>query len=359
MMMDFTRVLTEYINNDVVLNTLVVMELAGVYETPCDDCRRLADEIGNHVPSATTEQREQFAALVRSREPESIERLFERVETMPAPNIYASGLPTYFRYAVNQVFSGIGWDLRLGVLDSFLRKRLESDATDHVFVSFNYDLALDKCIESATDGSWQPRDGYGFEFPFYVVGNAASEHPGYAAAGRSCVGLPSSTKRFRLIKPHGSLNFLVPQRASGLFEPAKMLLPLTSDLKLRYWPSALTFNYVVRPDDWPRDVKILIAPPSPQKPEVLRQAVSDEFDAIESADEVFILGYSLPKTDTDQRDLIGKAVKERRTQIERLTIVNRNAPDDYFEDVTELFDPQETPQRFNNGFFDFAQGGGQ
>jgi hypothetical protein len=98
-------------------------------------------------------------------------------------------------------------------------------------------------------------------------------------------------------------------------------------------------------------VKILIAPPSPQKPEVLRQATYDEFEAIKSADEVFVLGYSLPKTDQDQRNLVRRAVKERNTPIRRLTVVNFKASEEYFDEVQELFEPREM-RRFNEGFVD-------
>jgi hypothetical protein len=353
LMMDFTRVLTEFISNDVVLNTLVAMELGDVYKRSCLDCKRLAEQIGGDVPRAPKAQRDRFAELVSSREPESIETLFERIVLKEPGNIYASSLPTYFRYAVNQVFVGIGWDLKLDVLESFLRRRFADGARTHVFISFNYDLVLDKCIELAADGLWQPRDGYGFEFPSYTIGDALSEHPGYAAEERASKELPTGTGRFRLIKPHGSLNWLVPQGRSGTAEPTEMLLPLTSDLKIRYWPATQTFNYVRRPGEWPRDVKILIAPPSPQKPAVLRQATCDEFEAIKSTDEVFVLGYSLPQTDQDQRDLVKRAVKERDAPIRRLTIVNLNECTEYFDEVQDLLEPQET-RRFNDGFVDFA-----
>jgi hypothetical protein len=155
-MMDFTRVLTEFVSNDVVLNTLVVMELGDVYETSCAECKQLAERIGKNVPKASADERNRFAEFVRSRQPESIEALFSRIDA-EAANIYASGLPAYFRYAINQVFVGIGWDLEMTVLERFLRARFE-DHGEHVFVSFNYDLILDKCIESASDGMWRPRD---------------------------------------------------------------------------------------------------------------------------------------------------------------------------------------------------------
>jgi hypothetical protein len=352
LMMDFTKVLTEYVSNDVVLNTLVVMELGDVYERSCPECKQLAEQIGRDVPRASEDERAQFVRLVRSRQPESIEALFDRIETTEPANIYASGLPAYFRYAINQVFVAIGWDLEIGVLENFLRRKFKDDG-DHVFVSFNYDLVLDKCIESATDSMWQPRNGYGFEFPFYATVDPASEHPGDAVEERSSQELPLSVDRFRVIKPHGSLNWLVPQGISGAAEPAEMLIPLTRDLKIRYWGPTQTFNYTQRPRELPRDIKILIAPPSPQKPEVLRQAKSAEFDSLAAADEVFVLGYSFPKTDRDQLELVRTAIKERETPIRRATVVNFNAPKEYFDETEALLKPCEM-RCFNEGFADFA-----
>jgi hypothetical protein len=288
---------------------------------------------------------------VRSRQPESIEALFSRIEAEPA-NIYASGLPAYFRYAINQVFVGIGWDLEMTVLERFLRARFK-DRGEHVFVSFNYDLILDKCIEMASDGMWQPKDGYGFDFPFYITRDPASEDPGSAVAERPSLELPRSADRFRIIKPHGSLNWLVPQGTSGAAEPADMLIPLTVDLKIRYWPPTQTFNYTQRPGEWPRDIQILIAPPSPNKPKVLRRATSDEFKALTTADEIFVLGYSFPKSDRDQMDLVQRAVNERNARISRVNVVNFRAPLEYFEEIEDLFRPLEM-RRFNTGFADFA-----
>jgi hypothetical protein len=357
LMMDFTNVLTEGIANDVILNTLVVMELGEVYEQPCTDCRKLAERIGRNVPQASIADREQFAQLVRARQPESIEMLFERAENRgSSANIYASDLHAYFRHGINQVFASIGWDLELPILERFLRAKFEHDGNGHVFVSFNYDLVLDKCIESASDNQWQPRNGYGFEFPFYTTIDPESEHPGSAAQGRSSVELPIGTDRIKLIKPHGSLNWLVPQNNSGAADPGEMLIPLSPDMKIRYWPSSQTFNYTQRPGEWPRDVKILIAPPSPQKPEVLRRAASDEFDALRVAEDVFVLGYSFPKTDRDQMELLRTAVSARKAPIDSVTVVNFRASATYFDDIESLLKPQRM-QRFNDGFADFVSKG--
>jgi hypothetical protein len=200
---------------------------------------------------------------------------------------------------------------------------------------------------------WQPRNGYGFEFPFYTAGDPTSEHPGDAVEERPSQELPLSVDRFRVIKPHGSLNWLVPQGRSGTAEPAEMLIPLTRDLKIRYWSSAQTYNWTQRPGELPRDMKILIAPPSPQKPEVLRRAKSDEFDSLVAAEEIFVLGYSFPRTDRDQLELVRTAIKERKAPIRRATVVNFKAPKEYFDETEALLKPREM-RCFNGGFVDFA-----
>jgi hypothetical protein len=100
-------------------------------------------------------------------------------------------------------------------------------------------------------------------------------------------------------------------------------------------------------------MKILIAPPSPQKPEVLRRAKSDEFDSLVAAEEIFVLGYSFPRTDRDQLELVRTAIKERKAPIRRATVVNFKAPKEYFDETEALLKPREM-RCFNGGFVDFA-----
>src|SRR5580658_1819367 len=76
LMMDFAQVLAEYARSEVVLKTLAGMEVGKVYTTACDGCIRLARTIlgGGQVKDS---ERDGFAKLVRYRQPESIEALFE------------------------------------------------------------------------------------------------------------------------------------------------------------------------------------------------------------------------------------------------------------------------------------------
>jgi hypothetical protein len=277
---------------------------------------------------------------------------------MRSPNANASGLPVRFRYALNQVFSVIGWDLQLDLLTRFLAEQFADDRRTHVFVSFNYELALDRAVEIASRGLWQPRDGYGFVLPFYTMGDPTSDSPNDAVSAFSSEELPRGSPRIQILKPHGSLNWLRPRQSIASSEESAgaattMIVPLSNSLELRYWTSANTFNYISLPDQLPDDVEILIAPPSPTKLLIMPQTRSLEFDAIKEADEVFVVGYSMPRTDRDQWDLISRARKARNTAIQRLTIINRGASLEYIADMRSLFQPQTT-RIFNDGFADFA-----
>jgi hypothetical protein len=348
LMMDFVPVLADYcLNSDVVLNALVQMEIGRVYETACDDCLSLAEQIGRDVPAADRAIRDRFAALVRSRPPESVEALLERVESTKPDTVaaaYAHGLPALFRYAINDLFSTIGWDLNLDPLIRFLKRKFAEDASrTHVFVSFNYDLALDRAIELASDRDWQPQGGYGFEFPFYITDNSTA-----CAAGP----LPRSSPRIQILKPHGSLNWLRRRDHAG-----SMVLPLSEKMELRYWAIAdpcHAINFPGQsgsPDFRSANVEILITPPSPTKVPVIDSVRSAECDAIKSADEVFVIGYSMPTTDRDQWSLISGVVGKR--EVSKLTVVNYNAPAGYFEGLRSLFQPL-CFRKFNGGFAEFA-----
>lgn len=238
-----------------------------MYESTCDACKRSARQLEGNVPTASQDQRVHFAELVKSRKRESIERLLDRASSINPRNAWASTMPTYFRYAINQVFSRIGWGLRLDVLKHFLDRRFKDKGSTHVFISFNYDLALDRSIECSSDRVWQPRDGYGFEFPFYITMDPVSDSPNHSSGALPTRLLPRSSSAIKILKPHGSLNWLMRRAmpAADCGDPNEMVLPLDQTLQLRYWPSLRNHNFISRTNDLPRDFEILITPPNPEQ----------------------------------------------------------------------------------------------
>ena len=356
MMMDFAHVMADYVDNDVVLNALVQMEFAHVYESVCEQCEQFADSLD--VPKAGQQERARFAELVRSRQPESIERLLDRAWNNRESDVWASGLPTLFRYAINQVFSTIGWNLRLDVLEQFLVRQFAGSSQSHTFVSFNYDLALDRSIERSSGGLWQPRDGYGFEFPFYTTEDTQSDSPNGGAGASQTQSLPCCSTAIKILKPHGSLNWLMRTgrltNTGNLGDPFRMVLPLDQQSRLRYWASPHTFNYISGTDEWPRNFEILIAPPLPSKPVVMQRILASEAEAICFADEIFVIGYSFPQTDEDQRMLVCEAAKRAKIN-KTLTVVNCGESPAYFQRISDIFEvPRARTRSFNDGFERFA-----
>jgi hypothetical protein len=359
LMADFVQVLTEHAGNKVVRDTLVGMEVGNVYEAACNECLTLATALRGRE-QVTDEERDRFAKLVRNRPSESIEAIFQKVESMnpetPGSEI-RSGFHDYFRYAINEVFATVGWDLQLDLLTGFLQRQFSQDAArSHIFVSFNYDLALDRAVGIASRENWQPRNGYGFEFPFYTVD---------AANASSAEGIPTGSQKIQILKPHGSLNWLrrmrngvPPEGISGMVVPLESRWELDTGIHwdLRYWPTE-PFKSVHFPDGVGASrVGIMIAPPSPTKPPIMPQLLSAESDAVSKADEVFVIGYSLPETDQDQWKLIDSAVRARAVPIPRLTIINYNWRPEDFQRICCLFRPR-CVCTFNHGFAEFAARG--
>jgi hypothetical protein len=143
----------------------------------------------------------------------------------------------------------------------------------------------------------------------------------------------------------------------GADDASDMVLPLSRKLELRYWADSnpfhsINFSQLGSLDFGSPNVEILIAPPSPAKPSVMPRLRAAEIDAITKADEVFVIGWSLPETDHDQQELIKDAVGRRSKDIRRLTVVNYKASAKYFEDVKGVFKPRDT-REFNDGLPSF------
>lgn len=90
----------------------------------------------------------------------------------------------------------------------------------------------------------------------------------------------------------------------------------------------------------------------------LRRARQWEERAIAEADEVYVIGWSMPETDEDQLCLIRAAVGERSKPITRLTVVNRGEEPDYIKRIVGVFGvPQPQVRVFNAGFCEFVTSG--
>jgi len=367
LMWDFVSVMADHLDSDVILTTLAQLENHNVYAWPSAEASALARALVGRQRDSNPELRVKFRWALKNRPAESIESLLERA-AQPAGERPAEESPVRFNYAINQVFCRVGWDLDFDPLETFLRHQFAPPDAQHTFVSHNYDLALDRAIQHVSSGGWRPADGYGFTIPYSVEDDPEPVKDGAFAGVQARplsprAGRPSS---ITILKPHGSLNWLVPYKVPyqhgsyGLeLQPGPVIVPLTMSGELRYWPSTGNFQPVKCPGDSPHDVGICILPPiaGKQAPLPFLKATHElQTRGIREASACYVIGWSMPATDTDQESLIRCAIQGRATELEKVIVVNRGERPEYFERVASVFGVASNKLTiFNCGFRDFVQ----
>jgi hypothetical protein len=238
---------------------------------------------------------------------------------------------------------------------------LQNRALAHTFISFNYDLVLDHAIEQCTGGLDLP-EVYGFR----PVGGIVSDPTGspFGAQITALRDRPSSNSDISILKPHGSLNWWARAFQTGtpsdeIWRDATVVIPITEAGCVRYVLSTDTHQWVQNPGELGFLVEpVILTPRSAKKPEreFLAKIREQEEEAICSAEEVFILGWSIPRTDIDQECLIRNAVSKRAAPFRRVTVVNRDAGVDYFKRVKDIFEVggQSLLRICNSGFEEFS-----
>jgi hypothetical protein len=357
LMADFIRVASYYAEKDterVTLVQLVGLELLARFRWPSPKARALAETITPRKLNLKAAQ--EFLHELRRRPSESIEELLAN----DVPSVDAALEAIYspvvrFRYAISRIFSQIGWQVRLDLLEEFVHRQTAAGGK-HTFVSFNYDLFLDRAI-SLSCPVWHWHCGYGFEIPYFVTadpddhGVDASEVP----ATHNC------SSDIRILKPHGSLHWLLPvanPNAAMPFENGPTTVRVDSDALPEYVQTVLDWPRVRYPSDGlPTNVGPGIIAPLRKKDarlDIFVTSRAEEFEAVRLADEVFVLGWSLPMTDDDQRCLIGYAVQLRSQPFRRVVVVNLNQPPEYFERIRSVFGVEQSRiEVWNDGFQDY------
>lgn len=360
--------MANYVYDDIVLTTMAELENTDLYRWKSDDAGKLAARVVGRSADRSPATRGAFQEALKKRVPESIEDLLERSLRIAASH---EGESTHqrFKYAINRLFCLVGWNVNSGPLEHFLQTQMTRSGTRQTFVSFNYDLILDSIVQKV-NVKWKPETGYGFHIPFYVTDDlppieSAAGALDFVTAMPFASGVTASNAT--ILKPHGSLNWLVPIQTPYCHTPQGLkfldrppILPLTPLGVIRYWCSNHNFQYIALPGEMPTEVGICILPPSSAKRSelsFLKASREAEANALASADEVIVIGWSLPDTDIDQAELIERAVKRRVKPVQSLTVVNRNAPPTYFERLACLFKVDSGSLRIHNsGFEDFAAG---
>ena len=268
-MIDFVSVMADYLHDYIILATMVELEIAGLYEWKSNRALQIAQNGYKDVQSWTLKMRSEFRRALKDRPRESIEDLLERWDghrSRGTPNSYARSSPQNFRYAINRVFYLIGWDLNWHPLDRFLDRQFQS-ADSHTFVSFNYDLFLDRSIEKhSTD--WNVQNGYGFEIGYFLDTEPPPSKDGFVELVKAKPLPVEPRAKVLILKPHGSLNWLGIERqpvqhgpGGTLFEDLPPIVFLPAPGEIDYFGSRETFKRVSVGADCGVSVEPYIVPP--------------------------------------------------------------------------------------------------
>jgi hypothetical protein len=351
-MQDFISVSADYMEQDaarVIFASIHMLETCGCFRWP-----QPAPTINASAAQITA-----YATVLRRRPSESIEAL------LAATTGSQRTLATKVRYLINRLFVLLGWNIDDAVLRRFLAYQFARPDTKHALISFNYDLFLDRAVQEIVP-TWSAASGYGITASGCIHSDPEPRPPGPDVVPLSHPTVnPAVNSNVVIVKPHGSLNWLVPL-ASGLaqgktgllFANHPPIIPLELDGRLRYCSATSNFQWVYPPKADPVDVLPAIIPPVTPKANSLPMfsgLEQAEQAALETADEIFVIGWSMPASDTSQVELITSAVAKRRGPLQRVTVVNRGEGPAYFTRIAAVFGVQPSAlQIYNDGFADFV-----
>lgn len=376
LMYDFIAVLADRLEDEEILTHLAHLEIAELFPQRSPEARRLVIELlvkENESPGIL----EELKRALKERAPENIETLIETAARAGAHRgsnplsyldrselddpetgamvvkYFALGeAPLRFNFAINSYFAWVGWDLKLDLLRTFLSRQLALPDTRHTCVSFNYDLSLDRVLQSQSAGEWDFADGYGFPIRHFLArGKAGGQRPAIEAFDP--VQPPSD--RIQLLKPHGSLNWLLPFDGNYQFHREPVVASVDAERGISY-RAGYSIDRVAFPDGRTTSLGLFLYPPFERKTKYgfIQRVVEKESQAIREADEIYVVGWSLPMTDSGQVHLISEALRGR-PPLERVTVVNYGAPPDYFARIASAFQVDESRlSRHNRGFAEYV-----
>jgi hypothetical protein len=204
--------------------------------------------------------------------------------------------------------------------DELLRK---ADGDDS-FMTFNYDLQIDRAFERIL--GWSPETGYGFPFKKILRTDESWHDPSNEKAEPT------------LLKLHGSLNWLY---SNGYIHRP----PSTLDFDNKYigqrylaeplyrFPGGTAFG--MQPSVPGNGIEIIlqlnIVPPTLRKQlfgeseaEPLRDVWRLAYQSLSNAERVVVIGYSLPPTDFHAEWLLRTSVQKNKNEKIDLVVVNPN-----------------------------------
>jgi hypothetical protein len=237
-----------------------------------------------------------------------------------------------------------------------------SNEFNHTFISFNYDLWLEKALFKK--GVWRPRDGHGsYVFKYY----SPPEDEVIPENGTVILGGLHEIKEFghddiksgvKVLKPHGSLSWRVATKGS------EHVVVIVEDDENSCVAYNNTWNL---PPSRFQDgaelslIPLIVAPTSSKirSHQLLWKTDLDIVDALVKTDAVVIIGWSMPESDQYSKDMILRALNSREEQFKKVIVCNMGETSWPLSIRFEaIFRPKEVEvwdQGFNKKFVDFLQ----
>lgn len=136
------------------------------------------------------------------------------------------------RFSLSAAFNNISFicanvinETQNGPLDPVYRFLLDFCGPEDVFVTFNWDTLLDRAL--ASTGGWSPNSGYGIDFTASLDGNWR----------KRVIGSVAYKTKWKLLKLHGSVNWLVPYTGVRLDTLEYSSIAPCSKQVFLYWQS--------------------------------------------------------------------------------------------------------------------------
>jgi hypothetical protein len=263
--------------------------------------------------------------------------------------------------SAGSVFNNLGFILasvvneaQNGPSESLYRYLPEFCGPDDAFITFNWDTLLDRALVDS--GGWNPNDGYGLRFASVLDGTWKP----------TVEGSPEFSTNWKLLKLHGSTNWLVPMMHVNLQTFEYVSSVPQSDRIFLYWQAGLPYGthkrrwrggyvpttYCYYPPNIPGSYftdgelsaepgevfvrlmpkgifaafdepdsdgipasAVLITPVRQKKYDMYQTAINSLWtqsgELLATSDKIVIVGYSFPPTDICALELLGTALSAR------------------------------------------------
>lgn len=296
-----------------------------------------------------------------SRTSANLEDVFSKLELFKEKSDAADKTYDRLQYVINGLFNQLDKDLQgefsVAAHHDLCQFVANTNDIEHTFISFNYDLWLEKALFKKE--LWHPIDGHGsYSFEYY----SKPEDDIFPQSGRHV----DHAKKFngehkkskvKVLKPHGSLSWRFGKKhGNGLVilengENSSITYNNTWDLPALHFTGGTELTLIP-----------LVVPPVPNKIRshpLFWETDKDVNKALIQADIVVIVGWSMPLTDRYLQNTILKSLNCREEQIKKLIVCDKQDSGGYLLSRFEsIFRPRKIKtwlNGFSGEFVDFLE----